>query len=246
MSYGASGPTCSPCLDFVGGTVHKVPMTDYGSKTVAIDGPAGAGKSTVSKAVAKALGYTLVDTGAIYRSVALMAQRQDVDWDDEEGLAGVVGQLDISFSFDEDVNRVFVAGEEVTSAIRVHLISTGASRVSSHPRVRAGLLELQRRLAGQGGAVLEGRDIGTVVCPDAEVKVFLDASAEERARRRQSELRSRGEQAEFDTILRDIEERDRRDRERATAPLKAAEDAHVLDSTKLTVDEVIEAIVALV
>ena len=220
-------------------------MNEPNFKTIAIDGPAGAGKSTVSKAVARALGYTLVDTGAIYRSVALVASRQGVSWDDEDALGQLVGGLDISFSFDEETNRVFLGEEEVTTAIREHEMSAGASKVSRHPKVRAGLLELQRRLAGQGGAVLEGRDIGTVVCPDAEVKVFLDASAEERARRRQSELESRGENADYATILHDIEERDRRDRERDTAPLKAAEDAHVLDSTELSADEVIEAIIGL-
>ena len=220
-------------------------MNESNFKTIAIDGPAGAGKSTVSKAVARSLGYTLVDTGAIYRSVALVASRQGVSWDDEDALALLVNSLEISFSFDEETNRVYLGQEEVTAAIREHEMSAGASKVSRHPKVRAGLLELQRKLAGLGGAVLEGRDIGTVVCPDAEVKVFLDASAQERARRRQSQLESRGEKADYDTILHDIEERDRRDRERDTAPLKAADDAHILDSTELSAEEVIEAIIGL-
>jgi len=220
-------------------------MNELNTQTIAIDGPAGAGKSTVSKAVAKALGYTLVDTGAIYRSVALVAQRGSVSWDDEEALTAVVSSLAISFSFSGDINRVFIGDEEVTTSIRAHEISAGASKVSRHPGVRAGLLELQRKLAGQGGSVLEGRDIGTVVCPNAEVKIFLDASAVERARRRQSEIQSRGEEADFDAVLADIEERDRRDREREHAPLKAADDAHILDSTKLSADEVVAAIIAL-
>ncbi|MEE8408592.1 MAG: (d)CMP kinase, partial [Myxococcota bacterium] len=131
--------------------------------TVAIDGPAGAGKSTVAKQSAERLGYTLVDTGAIYRAVALLAQRTGVDWTDDEKLGGLARSLDISFRFEDGVNHVFVNGEDVSTAIRMPEISMGASTVSARPVVRAGLLELQRRLGGAGGAVLEGRDIGTVV-----------------------------------------------------------------------------------
>ena len=211
--------------------------------TVAIDGPAGAGKSTVAKEVARALGYALVDTGAIYRAVALLASRQSVAWDDDVGLERVAKHLAIDFQLVDGVNRVLVDGEDVTDAIRSQEISRGASLVSARPVVRAGLLELQRRLAGRGGAVLEGRDIGTVVCPDAPVKFFLDASPEERARRRHEELVARGEQPNFEEVLRDMVERDRQDRQRTVAPLKAAPDAVHLDSTKLPVDEVISEIV---
>ncbi|HET6344693.1 MAG TPA: (d)CMP kinase, partial [Myxococcota bacterium] len=146
--------------------------------TVAIDGPAGAGKSTVAKEVARSLGYSLVDTGAIYRSVALLASRQGVAWDDDAGLEPIVKSLAIAFEFQDGVNRVFLAGEDVTDSIRTNDISKGAAAVSVRPLVRAGLLELQRRLAGEGGAVLEGRDIGTVVFPEAPIKFFLDASDE--------------------------------------------------------------------
>ena len=211
--------------------------------TVAIDGPAGAGKSTVAKEVARALGYALVDTGALYRSVALLAERQGIGWEDDAGLAPLVRDLAISFEFQEGINRVTLEGEDVTDAIRAPDISRGAALVSARPQVRAGLLDLQRRLAGEGGAVLEGRDIGTVVCPTAPVKFFLDASDEERARRRYEELMTRGDAPEFDDVLRDLRARDKQDRGRAHAPLKAAEDAQHLDSTTLPVEDVIRIIV---
>ncbi len=212
--------------------------------TVAIDGPAGAGKSTVARAVAERLGYTLVDTGAIYRSVALLARRAGVASDDDEALAGIVADLDIGFALVGGVNRVLLAGEDVSEAIRAPETSMAASAVSARPVVRAGLLELQRRLAGDG-AVLEGRDIGTVVCPDAEVKVFLGASAEERARRRFEELRAAGDVTSYEQVLAEVNRRDARDTERDIAPLRAAEDATVVDSTRMTVDEVVATIVSL-
>lgn len=211
--------------------------------TVTIDGPAGAGKSTVAKEVARSLGYALVDTGAIYRSVALLALRQGVAWDDDKGLEPIVHNLDIAFEFKEGVNRVWLHGEDVTDLIRTPEISRGAASVSVRPLVRAGLLALQRRLGGEGGAVLEGRDIGTVVCPDAPVKFFLDASDEERARRRFEELVGRGDTPQFEDVLRDLRERDALDRQRTHSPLKAAPDALHLDSTQLSVDEVIRTIV---
>jgi cytidylate kinase len=217
-------------------------MSERKGVTVAIDGPAGAGKSTVAKAVARELGYRLVDTGAIYRTVALVARRQGIAWDDDGGLGAVVSGLDVDFHLEGGVNHVRAGGEDVTEAIRAPDISQGASVVSARPVVRAGLLELQRRLAGAGGAVLEGRDIGTVVCPDAEVKFFLDASLGERARRRQRELVTAGRPAEFDTVLADITARDERDRSRDVAPLKPADDAVVLDSTIMPVDEVVHVI----
>lgn len=211
--------------------------------TVAIDGPAGAGKSTVAKEVARALGYALVDTGALYRSVALLAERQGIGWEDDAGLEPLVRNLGIAFQFEAGVNRVTLEGEDVTDAIRTPEISRGAALVSARPLVRAGLLDLQRRLAGEGGAVLEGRDIGTVVCPDAPVKFFLDASDEERARRRYEELLARGDAPHYDEVLRDLLARDALDRKRAHAPLRAADDAQHLDSTALPVEEVIRVIV---
>jgi len=211
---------------------------------IAIDGPAGAGKSTVSKAVASQLGLTLVDTGAIYRGVAYTARQRGVDWGDAAGLAGVVETLEIDFKMADGVNRVFLEGVDVSLAIRTAEMSEGASKVSSVGAVRDGLLELQRQLAGAHGAVLEGRDIGTVVCPDAQVKIFLVASAQERARRRLAQMQENGQQGVLAEVLRDIEARDKRDSERAQAPLKPAEDAIHVDCTAMSIDEVIETIVS--
>jgi cytidylate kinase len=218
-------------------------MVADGGITVAIDGPAGAGKSTVAKEVAQALQFVLVDTGAIYRSVALLAQRQGISWDDEAGLEPIVQNLAIAFSFEGGINRVFLDGEDVTDIIRTGAISRGAAAVSSHPGVRAGLLDMQRHLAGQGGAVLEGRDIGTVVCPEAQVKFFLDATPEERARRRYEELLSRGESASLAAVLEEMQARDALDMARVHAPLRAAVDAVHLDSTRLSAEEVVDTIV---
>lgn len=210
--------------------------------TVALDGPAGAGKSTVAKLVASRLGYALVDTGAIYRSVALLASRQGVAFDDDAGLERIVETLAISFRFEDGVNHVRLEDEDVTLAIRTPEISQASSQVSARSVVRAGLLALQRRLAGQGGAVLEGRDIGTVVCPDAPVKFFVTASPEERARRRYRELEERGTPPPFEQVLAETKERDARDEGRQHAPLRPAEDAIVLDCTSLDVEAVVERI----
>lgn len=214
--------------------------------TVAIDGPAGAGKSTVAKAVARKLGYALVDTGAIYRSVALLASRRGVSFDDDTTLDTIVRDLTIEFRMDGDLNRVRVCGEDVTDAIRTPEISQASSMVSARPGVRAGLLDLQRRLASVGGAVLEGRDIGTVVFPNAPVKFFLSATDEERARRRHRELLARGggNVPSFEQVLTEVHERDARDSSRAHAPLRPADDAVILDSTHLTPAEVVERITA--
>ena len=211
---------------------------------IAIDGPAGAGKSTVSKAVAGVLGLTLVDTGAIYRSVAYTAKQLGVSWGDADGLAKIVGALNIGFRMQDGQNRVFLDGEDVSEAIRTPDISEGASKVSSVGVVRDGLLELQRSLAGAQGAVLEGRDIGTVVCPDAPVKIFLVATAQERARRRLAQMEEGGQSGNYDEVLADIQARDKRDSERAQAPLRAAEDAIHVDCTSMSIQEVIDSIVA--
>lgn len=211
--------------------------------TVAIDGPAGAGKSTVAKAVADALAYRLVDTGAVYRSVALLARRKNIALDDDAGLAEIVDSLTIDFAMADGINRVTLFGEDVTDLIRTPDISKAASDVSTRPVVRRGLLELQRRLAGSGGAVLEGRDIGTVVCPDAPVKFFLDAHPEERARRRFEELKARGKDTTLEHVMGEMTARDAQDQGRDIAPLKVADDAVVLDSTKLSPTEVVERIV---
>jgi cytidylate kinase len=215
---------------------------------VAIDGPAGAGKSTAAKRLAAALGFALVDTGAIYRAVALAASRQGIAFDDDARLAGVLQRLDVRF---EPLpagggQRVLLGGEDVSQAIRTPPMSLGASAVSARPVVRAGLLELQRRLAtapGNRGAVLEGRDIGTVVFPDADLKVFLTASPEVRARRRHAELQARGDPASYQDVLADQTRRDRDDSTREVAPLRPADDAVLLDTSALGLEEVVAALV---
>lgn len=210
------------------------------SLVVTIDGPAGAGKSTVARRLARALGYRLLDTGAIYRTVALAAQRATAPWSDGPACARLAAELPLAFAFVGDVNHVYLAGEDVSAAIRTPELSRGASQVSAHPEVRAALLELQRRLGEGGGVVVEGRDTGTVVFPRAEAKFFLTASDDERARRRAAELGG----ADLDATLRDIRERDARDSQREVAPMRAADDAVQVDSTGRTLDEVVAAIEA--
>jgi histidinol-phosphate aminotransferase len=216
---------------------------------VALDGPAGAGKSTVAKKVAEAAGLQLVDTGAIYRSVALLAVRQGVSVDDGEALGRVAASLATSLRFEvkDGVNRVFIGSEDVSQAIRTPEMSVASSAVSRHPPVRNALMALQRALGENGvGAVLEGRDIGTIVFPDARIKAFVTASPEERARRRQKELDGKGQSEPFDKVLAEINARDKQDSDRAVAPLKAAADAHILDTTHKSLERVVEDVLALV
>lgn len=219
-------------------------MSERKRPIVAIDGPAGAGKSTVARRLADALGFVLVDTGAMYRAVALAAARAGVPWNDGERVAGlargIVGARSLDFERDEELGvRVKLAGEDVSEAIRTPDIAQGASTVSAHSEVRAVLLDLQRQAGEGGGVVLEGRDIGTVVFPDAEVKFFLTASPEVRARRRHDELIAKGQNVTFDDTLADVKERDARDEGRAVAPLRQAETASLVDSTAMTLDETI-------
>ena len=211
---------------------------------VTIDGPAGAGKSSVARALARRLGYSLLDTGAIYRSVALVARQRDIAWDDAARLAEVARDLAIEFKFVGDTNSTFVAGDDVSSAIRTPEISQGASQVSAHGPVRAALLDLQRRLGAGGGVVVEGRDTGTVIFPDANAKFFLSATDEERARRRVEELRLAGKPVDFAVTLAELRERDHRDASRDVAPMKAADDAVIIDSSKMTIEEVVEQMVS--
>jgi cytidylate kinase len=207
---------------------------------VAIDGPAGAGKSTTARLLADRLGYDLLDTGAIYRVMALLAKRAGVSWEEGPGVAALAEGLDLRFHLEDHINHVLVAGADVTKEIRTPEMSDGASRVSALPEVRAALLGIQRRLGAEGGVVVEGRDIGTVVFPDAGAKFFLTANADERARRRVAELEAAGRPADLATTRAEMAARDQRDSTRSVAPLKKADDAVEVDSSGLTPDEVVE------
>jgi len=212
---------------------------------VAIDGPAGAGKSSCALRLAQALGFVLVDTGALYRGVALAALERGLDWSDATALGALTRGLDLRFESGPDgAPRLLVDGVDRSGDIRTQVIARGASRVSQHPEVREALLGLQRKLGSEGGVVLEGRDIGTVVFPDAEVKVFLTASVEVRGRRRYDELRARGEQPDLARIVAEIAERDAVDANRAVAPLRPAPDSVVVDTSTLPIDEAVAALVA--
>lgn len=211
---------------------------------VAIDGPAGAGKSAVARRVADALGFVYVDTGAMYRAVALWAQRRGVQPSDMHRLEQLAVEAHIAFR--PGSNAVLLNDEDVTEAIREGEISAMASQVSAVPGVRRALVDAQRRLAAESSVVMEGRDIGTVVFPDARVKVFLDADPATRAERRVLQLRSKGAAVDADSTAAEIVERDTRDRTRTEAPLMQAPDAVYLDSTAYTLDEVVEAVLRLV
>ncbi len=206
---------------------------------VAIDGPAGAGKSTISTRLAENLGYLYVDTGAMYRAVAYLAAQRRLHPDDEEALRNLCSDLRIDLIATDAGLKVYAMGEEVTQQIRTPEISKLTPLVAASPAVRAAMLLLQRKLGESGGVVLEGRDIGTVVFPDAQVKFFLSASAEERGRRRYTELQQQGLKADLHETIAAVRERDQADMNRTEAPLKQAEDAVVIDSTRMTIDEVL-------
>jgi CMP/dCMP kinase len=214
---------------------------------VAIDGPAGAGKSTVARLLAQRLGFVLLDTGALYRAVALIALERSVSWQAEDALGALAGEIDLQFRIDQQQEvRVFVDGADRSGAIRTPQISLGASHVSQYPSVRQALLGLQRRLGESGGVVVEGRDIGTVVFPDAELMVFLTADRLARALRRVDELSARGIDIDFETTLAEVRQRDSQDQDRDIAPLRPAEDAIHVDTTGKTIDEVVRSLEALV
>ena len=211
--------------------------------SIAIDGPSGAGKSTLARKAAAILGYLYVDTGAIYRTVALSAVRRGIDPADAERLVPTLNELDIRLEYAEDgLQHMYLNGEDVSQAIRVHEISQHASTVSAIPAVRAFLLDLQRDLARKNNVIMDGRDIGTVVLPDADVKIFLTASPESRAKRRHLELQQRGQDTDFDTVLKDIIRRDEQDTNRPIAPLRQAEDAVLVDTTHLDLEQSLQAI----
>jgi cytidylate kinase/ribosome biogenesis GTP-binding protein YsxC/EngB len=216
-------------------------------RVVALDGPSGAGKSTVARRLAERLGWNYIDTGAMYRSVGLKADRLGVPLDDDEALERLCQETEVALRRDADGGlRVFLDGADVSQAIREHRVSDLASRVSARRPVREAMARYQRRLGEASPSVLEGRDIGTVIFPDALLKVFLTASAEERARRRTAELQARGQPAEYATVLGDIRDRDEQDSSREHAPLRAAADAAILDTTALSADQVVERLARMV
>ena len=204
-----------------------------------IDGPVAAGKTTAARSLAIKLGYTLLDTGAIYRSVALAAAAQGLAHHEEERIAELARSLDISFEFNRGDNRVFLQGKDVSAEIRVPEISRGASVVSALPLVRQALLDRQRQMAARGNVVAEGRDTGTIVFPDADAKFFLTAAQNVRAQRRQRELSESGDCRPFSEVLASLVERDHRDTTRSVAPLKPAADALVIDTTGMTIEAVV-------
>ncbi|MCG9596715.1 (d)CMP kinase [Vibrio sp. Isolate25] len=207
---------------------------------VTVDGPSGAGKGTLCMLLAKKLGFHLLDSGAIYRVLALAAIHHGVDLDSEDALVPIATHLDVQFIAEGDLVKVILEGEDVSGELRKEETGMAASKVAALPRVREALLRRQRAFAEGSGLVADGRDMGTVVFPQAEVKIFLDASAEERANRRLKQLQGKGLDVKFDDLLSEIQERDDRDRNRPVAPLRPAEDALLLDSTSMSIDEVVE------
>ena len=207
-------------------------------KSIAVDGPSGAGKSTLARLLAERLGFLYVDTGAIYRTVGLYALRQGVPCGDTEAVVGLLDGLHIDLAHGEDgLQHMFLNGEDVTEAIRRPEVSRSASQVSAIPEVRAFLMEMQRDLARRQNVIMDGRDIGTVVLPRADVKIFLTAQPEDRARRRYEELVQRGIDTDYDTVLREIRARDANDTARSAAPLRQAEDAVLVDTTGNSLEE---------
>ena len=209
---------------------------------IAIDGPGGSGKGTIAMSLAAALGWHLLDSGALYRLVAVAALDRGVDSEDEAGLARVASQLNASFDVAEDGVSTVLDGRCITDRLRAHETSAMASRVAAFPAVRSALTERQRAFRQLPGLVADGRDMGTVIFPDAFLKIFLTASAEARAERRYKQLKEKGENVNLSRLFQDIKKRDERDSSRAIAPLRPAEDAHVIDSTEMSIKEVLQTI----
>ncbi len=213
---------------------------------VAIDGPSGAGKSSLAKRCAAQLGFLYVDTGAIYRTVGLAALRRGVDRKDEQAVAAILPELEIGMGYENGEQKMFLNGEDVSREIRMPEISMCASDVSAHAVVRDFLMEMQRKLARENMVIMDGRDIGTVVLPDAKLKIYLTASAEARAERRMKELLAKGVETDFDQVLQDIIRRDEQDMNREVAPLRQAEDAVRVDTTELDFDQSFELLCSII
>ncbi len=213
-------------------------------QSIGIDGPAGAGKSTIAKRIASALGIPYLDTGAMYRAVAVAAKRRGVSFTDEDALTHLVGVVDVEVRYENGAQHMLIDGEDVTGELRTEEISQGASLVSRVPAVRDRLSDLQREVAHRERVVMDGRDICTNVIPDTPYKFFVTASAEERANRRMKQLVEQGQSAHYDTILADIIRRDKQDSERAYKPLYCGDDTKKIDTTNLTIEEAVEAILS--
>ena len=209
---------------------------------IAIDGPAGAGKSTIAKKAAAELGFLYVDTGAMYRAVGLYMIKNGIDIDDRNAVSAVIERVNIDIAFIDNEQVILLNGENVNSQIRVPEVSNAASKTSAYPEVRARLFDLQKKIAEEKSVIMDGRDIGTVILPDAELKIFLTASPEVRGERRYKELTQKGIAADLSSIIEDIKKRDHQDETREVAPLKKADDAILLDSSDMNIDEVVSAI----
>lgn len=217
-------------------------MMVYRNITIAIDGPASSGKSTVAKKIAKDLNLIYVDTGAMYRTLTYEALKNNVNIKDEEALLDLLSHTSITFERTDDGQRVFANEEEVTSEIRQNNVTNTVSVVSAHPKVREEMVRRQQKMAQSNGVIMDGRDIGTVVLPNSNLKIFLVASVKERAERRHKENKQKGIFSDLEQLKRDIADRDYKDSTRETSPLKQADDAIRIDTTKLTIDEVVETI----
>ena len=213
---------------------------------VAIDGPAGAGKSTIAKLVAKEKGYIYVDTGAMYRGLAIHFIKRGLKAEDIKGIVEACKDAEVSIVYENDVQQIYLNGENVTAMLRTEEVGNMASKTSAIPAVREKLLELQRTLAREKDVIMDGRDIGTNILPNADVKIYLTASVETRATRRYKELLEKGENCVYEEIAQDIKERDERDMNREIAPLKQAEDAVLVDTSDMTIEQVIDRIVELI